>query len=593
MKPVMKIVIGLLVITFAVLASPFDAPVVLCESCSNPPPCYGRCPNGTWWSSYSAWCSRCGGTPYQNSSGGGCTPGPKWAGASAGGGGGSSLPGLGNLPGFSGGGLTSQQQLGLGLLGMGLSAMMQGASEASTQESQRRQQEQEEARQREAAERARIEAEHARLAEEQHQKLMGSLKGSFGASFDGRAPSEGPSTLQLKSGTALFGIPSNPSGTLLLDDTGGAVKAGELMAKLPEPPPTPLGRPVAPSIDTMEKGIARQPVQPSEPPAKTAAKTKPRAPSQEGKDAQGTGKRTAEDGMVPMVGLAQSVIREMARGKQETETCRHAQDTTEAPWLAMEYSLQELRQQLTTTQNVLRGLADARRNDAAERATWENEINQSVSASWELAREMGSDIILDHLQTTLTKRLKEADSGITRTKLRWTDEVDPHRSEQLQIGIQWFEREKETIANAMKRLEEVKNTRDVAKLDVWANSNEKDAKKFWEGMHDVTDKVLGDSTIQKALKITPGYGQAIKYGKHMIDSAHLVTTELVGWKRIRELNKDSEEYLQQVNGLQDRIKNLVEAIKLKERTLSLSVCEGEGGTGGGPLCVCVKQVAAQ
>jgi hypothetical protein len=139
----------------------------------------------------------------------------------------------------------------------------------------------------------------------------------------------------------------------------------------------------------------------------------------------------------------------------------------------------------------------------------------------------------------------------------------------------------------------VKNTRDVVKLDVWANSNEKDEMKFWEGMHDVTDKVLGDPTIQKALKITPGYGQAIKYGKHMIDSAHLVTAELVSWNRIRDLNKQSEEYLQNVNALQGRIKNLVEAIKLKEQTLSLSVCEGEGGAGGGPLCVCVKQVAAQ
>ncbi|MDH4096745.1 MAG: hypothetical protein OEU87_00400 [Nitrospira sp.] len=139
----------------------------------------------------------------------------------------------------------NSQQMGLGLLGMGLGAMMQGGDEASTRERQQRQQELEAARQREAMERAKIEAEQARVAQERHQKLMGSLKGQLGASFDGRPSSLGTTTLQLKSGTALFGIPpSNPTGTLLLDDTGGAVTAGELMAKLPEAPPTPLGRSV-------------------------------------------------------------------------------------------------------------------------------------------------------------------------------------------------------------------------------------------------------------------------------------------------------------------------------------------------------------
>lgn len=56
---------------------------VLAASCSSPPACTGRCPNPSWWSSYKSWCSACGGTSYQDSSGGGCRPGPNWGGSSS------------------------------------------------------------------------------------------------------------------------------------------------------------------------------------------------------------------------------------------------------------------------------------------------------------------------------------------------------------------------------------------------------------------------------------------------------------------------------------------------------------------------------
>jgi len=45
---------------------------------------------GTWWRKYSAWCTACGGTPYQGSGGGGCRPGPNWGGRNRSNSGGSS-----------------------------------------------------------------------------------------------------------------------------------------------------------------------------------------------------------------------------------------------------------------------------------------------------------------------------------------------------------------------------------------------------------------------------------------------------------------------------------------------------------------------
>lgn len=56
----------------------FTASAVDCNN--HPKPAGGRI-SGAWWSEYSSWCTACGGTPYQNSSGGGCNPGPNWGGA--------------------------------------------------------------------------------------------------------------------------------------------------------------------------------------------------------------------------------------------------------------------------------------------------------------------------------------------------------------------------------------------------------------------------------------------------------------------------------------------------------------------------------
>jgi hypothetical protein len=47
------------------------------QNCTPPQPSDGRV-SGAWWAQYAAWCRANGGTTYQNSSGGGCTPGPNW-----------------------------------------------------------------------------------------------------------------------------------------------------------------------------------------------------------------------------------------------------------------------------------------------------------------------------------------------------------------------------------------------------------------------------------------------------------------------------------------------------------------------------------
>lgn len=142
----------------------------------------------------------------------------------------------GGTSGYSGGRASSNQQLMMGLAGA-LGSVF--ADLLSNQEAQR-----EQARvgdmQRAAEQMARFQEEE-RLRMERHRKLLSSLKGSIGGTELGFKGVE-TQTLELKVGTAAFGIPSNPSGTLTVT-TG-------LSLKMTEEPKVPVGKPV--DVATMD-----------------------------------------------------------------------------------------------------------------------------------------------------------------------------------------------------------------------------------------------------------------------------------------------------------------------------------------------------
>lgn len=535
---------------------------------------------------YAQWCSSIGGT-LNNRGGLGCIPPTS---------GGSGL-----------GGLSSRQQLGLGMAGALGGLFFDAMTQSSNAEAQRRHQEYEEAQRRAAEEKARFEAEQTRLAEERHSKLMTSLKGSVGRANLGLKKYES-SNLQLKSGSALFGQPSNPSGQLRLDDA-----SSDVAINIPEAPATVEGKAVHPGqVEAVEQAWkdywaslgkydqAQIRLRQVEDDHRLLAKVRQEAEKQLREP--GTGEKTERIQVV--LNQAAQAERDAARDldqakkdadaakkelvRREREKCQLMADAGPAMELAVTYSLDDLREQLSTTQKALQGLTQARKHDAAERDVWEHTINDATNNAWNTASEMAFEMPVGRLSKIFDGRLKEANKELQRAAEKLAGTTDPNLREQYHAAFKLLRQERETVQQAQKRLEELKSMKDVQKLDELANSNDKDWKKFWEGAHEVADKVLGDPTIQKALNVTPVYGQAIKYGKHAVDSAHNATAVLLSWKRIKELNKDSEEYLNSVNAMQDRITNLVKAIKLKKQDISLKLCDG--GASGGPLCACVAQM---
>jgi hypothetical protein len=281
----------------------FACGAALAQSCSPssaPQPTGGRI-SGAWWSQYSSWCSRCGGTPYQDKTGGGCRPGPNWGKTS-----GSSSALASGDPGtdaariagdmFSRLNPQTPSQIGLaagasvatGLLSAGIAEMFKGPS---PEQIRQRQVQEEQARQ----ERARLAREAAEAAERKHRVLLSELKtdgtaqslslksdqsGNTGSRTDlslrfGDSGSDGgipvpllpfsqgvnpnsviaDGTLTLK-----FGEPPAPASTALqqlaniaaestdplaVRSGAGFDSAATRVGGLPPAPPTPEGKPVA------------------------------------------------------------------------------------------------------------------------------------------------------------------------------------------------------------------------------------------------------------------------------------------------------------------------------------------------------------
>lgn len=218
-----------------------DAGAALAQSCSPssaPQPSGGRV-SGAWWRQYSAWCSQCGGTPYQNNTGGGCRPGPNWGGKS--GGFASSLssapasddPAV-NAARIAGDmfsrlnpqtpsqiGMAASASIATGILSAGIAEMFKGPS---PEQIRQRQIQEEQARR----ERERLAREAAAAAERKHRTLLTELKADDGPPQLALKVDNDPGVVQLE-GFKFAGIPGNDELRLKLGDPEHLAKGGRVV----------------------------------------------------------------------------------------------------------------------------------------------------------------------------------------------------------------------------------------------------------------------------------------------------------------------------------------------------------------------------
>jgi hypothetical protein len=229
-------------------------------------------------------------------------------------------------------------------------------------------------------------------------------------------------------------------------------------------------------------------------------------------------------------------------------------------------TIPQLCAQLTGAQDALRRLMETQKMHNEVRAEWEKTVNDAsddaLQRGLDMVREWGGEAFSKHLE----KEIAEEDKAIEKLYRDISVEKDPAKVGEMQKHWQEMDLHKAKLEDALKRtakdqqhLKELAEERDVWK---WNKENEGSLADFMDGFRQVTDILVGDENVQHRLGISSKYADYYKYSASIVDSAYDITGEVLGWRQIEQLNQNSDQYLQAVNALHNRIQKTVDQLKL-------------------------------
>ncbi|MBK8791840.1 MAG: PDZ domain-containing protein [Holophaga sp.] len=195
--------------------------------------------------------------------------------------------------------------------------------------------------------------------------------------------------------------------------------------------------------------------------------------------------------------------------------------------------------------------------DQTQRQSWEQEVDDAYNRAWE---RLTKDIMVDAFSGVLTSRWNQVVGKGLRT---------PEERAKLAKATQ-----------LLKYMEVAKNYQDFAE---WANLESVDAKYIREGLTQVFGLVDGEEVTRKMLvrwlkrPIPKGATEYYDAAKAVVDTAFDLTAEGFAWARMRQLNRNSDEFLKAVKALAGRQTRVLEGIHAREKKLGLP----EGATKDG------------
>lgn len=232
-------------------------------------------------------------------------------------------------------------------------------------------------------------------------------------------------------------------------------------------------------------------------------------------------------------------------------------------------AIQKLRGQVAGIQEALRRLNLSMLSDARQRAEWEKVTNEAMQNAWDRGKGMVVDEGINFLGKRIENQLASVNQELQRAVTRLSGETDPARRDRLHAAVKLLGQQREQIRRAQKEaepiLQRLRETKLVLDTADYARSNPGDLEKFLRGSYDLVKMALDNPTVQKSLKIGGQYGAGAGYAQSVVDSSYDITAEAIAWKRISQLNRNSEQYLEAVNRLKERMEKTVQKIQGLEK----------------------------
>jgi hypothetical protein len=245
--------------------------------------------------------------------------------------------------------------------------------------------------------------------------------------------------------------------------------------------------------------------------------------------------------------------------------------------------LKSLQQELAQTQEQLQRLNKSILSDSKQFEEWEATIQQAVTHAQKIAPEALLDMLmipsnrqiraLTDTDKQMGKEIQELEHMLSQTK-------DPNFKATFSV---------ELLQKAIKRKKEERGN--LGELQSFMIAMLKTPNMFWQlSRADVPEyqkagKALeqllllaGDEAFQQHLQRTYGIKIPVmskltaiwspyRHGKRVVEVAYDITAVSLGWTRLRQLDRNSQEYLNAVSKLKERTVKLVQAIEQTKKEM--------------------------
>lgn len=203
-----------------------------------------------------------------------------------------------------------------------------------------------------------------------------------------------------------------------------------------------------------------------------------------------------------------------------------------------------LRTELCRVQARLRQFNATIQQDQDQRAEWEVRVNEAYESALGAAKEKLADFSLDFPDDKLNARLEKL--------------TDPA--------------ERANTERALRMLQHLKEAYRVNDFATWAQHEEFSREEVIAGIRIIADTLEVEDTLKEYLSKRWGLKRVIAFqeaASDLVTAAFDVTSEVVAWRRLNQLNRNSEGYLRAIESTARRQREVMEGILQREIRLGL------------------------
>ena len=208
----------------------------------------------------------------------------------------------------------------------------------------------------------------------------------------------------------------------------------------------------------------------------------------------------------------------------------------------------QMRNELCRIQTQLRKFGTTIQSDQAQRVEWEQVTNEAYQRA------------IDQVKDALMDELKDLSMDLPKGYLEDKLAKAPTKADQ------------ERIKRALRLVQHLKESYDLKDFSVWASYEDYSREEILEGARMVAELTGVDEWIKNKLVKKWGLGRVIAFGEaaqDIVASAYDVTSEVLAWRRLNQLNRNSESFLKAVEGTSKHMKTVLEGIHERELRLGL------------------------